>query len=75
MQQNAGLFSQHVSSIIMPIYRSTLVSTGHFHRAGYTSNSSALHNSDGLQVWSPESGTHQCTPEDEHNNARNMLSK
>jgi hypothetical protein len=27
MQQNAGLFSQHVSSIIMPIFRSTLVST------------------------------------------------
>jgi hypothetical protein len=27
MQQNAGLFSQHVSSIIMPILRSTLVST------------------------------------------------
>jgi hypothetical protein len=26
MQQNAGLFSQHVSSIIMPIFRSTLVS-------------------------------------------------
>jgi hypothetical protein len=27
MQQNAGLFTQHVSSIIMPIFRSTLVST------------------------------------------------
>jgi hypothetical protein len=27
MQQNVGLFSQHVSSIIMPIFRSTLVST------------------------------------------------
>jgi hypothetical protein len=27
MQQNAGLFSQHVSSIIMPIFRSALVST------------------------------------------------
>jgi hypothetical protein len=27
MQRNAGLFSQHVSSIIMPIFRSTLVST------------------------------------------------
>jgi hypothetical protein len=27
MQQNAGLFSQHVSSIIMPIFRSTLVCT------------------------------------------------
>jgi hypothetical protein len=26
MQQNAGSFSQHVSSIIMPIFRSTLVS-------------------------------------------------
>jgi hypothetical protein len=26
MQQNAGLFTQHVSSIIMPIFRSTLVS-------------------------------------------------
>jgi hypothetical protein len=27
MQQNAGLFSQHVSSIIMTILRSILVST------------------------------------------------
>jgi hypothetical protein len=27
MRQNAGLFSQHVSRIIMPIFRSTLVST------------------------------------------------
>jgi hypothetical protein len=27
MQRNAGLFSQHVSSIIIPIFRSTLVST------------------------------------------------
>jgi hypothetical protein len=27
MQQNVGLFSQHVSSIIMAIFRSTLVST------------------------------------------------
>jgi hypothetical protein len=27
MQQNAGLFPQHVSSIIMPIFKSTLVST------------------------------------------------
>jgi hypothetical protein len=26
MQQNAGLFSQHVSSIIRPIFMSTLVS-------------------------------------------------
>jgi hypothetical protein len=49
MQQNAGLFSQHVSSIIMPIFRSTLVSTA---------LRSALHNPDGLQVWKPESGTH-----------------
>jgi hypothetical protein len=27
MRQNAGLFTQHVSSIIMPIFRSALVST------------------------------------------------
>jgi hypothetical protein len=27
MQQNAGLFTQHVSSIIMPIFRSALLST------------------------------------------------
>jgi hypothetical protein len=27
MQQNAGLFSQHVLSVIIPIFRSTLVST------------------------------------------------
>jgi hypothetical protein len=27
MRQNSGLLTQHVSSIIMPIFRSTLVST------------------------------------------------
>jgi hypothetical protein len=52
MQQNVGLFSQHVSRIIMPI------ESGHFHRAGYTYNSYALHNPGCLQVWTPESGTH-----------------
>jgi hypothetical protein len=26
-----------------------------------------------FQVWTPESGTHYCTPEDGHTNARNML--
>jgi hypothetical protein len=30
MQQNAGLFSQHVSSIIMPIFRSIYVSEYRF---------------------------------------------
>jgi hypothetical protein len=29
MQQNTGLFSQHVSSIIMTIFWSTLVSTAY----------------------------------------------
>jgi hypothetical protein len=43
--------------------------------AAHTSNSPALHNPDGLQVWTPESGTHYCTPEDGHTNARNMLSQ
>jgi hypothetical protein len=71
MRQNASLLTQYVSSIIItPIFDS-----GHFLRAAYTTNSSALHNPDGLQVWTPESGTHYCTPEDEHNNARNMLSQ
>jgi hypothetical protein len=51
MRQNAGLLTQHVSSIIMP-------QLGHFLRAAYTTNSFALHNPDGLQVWTPESGTH-----------------
>jgi hypothetical protein len=40
-----------------------------------THNSPALHNLDGLQVWTPESGTHYSTPEDGHTNARNMLSQ
>jgi hypothetical protein len=70
MQHNAGLLTQHVSSISMPIFRSTIVST-----AAHTANSPALHNPDGLQVWTPESGTHYCTPEDWHTNARNMLSQ
>jgi hypothetical protein len=41
--------------------------------AAHTTNSPALHNPDGFQVWTPESGTHYCTPEDGHTNARNML--
>jgi hypothetical protein len=49
--------------------------SGHFLCAAHTTNSSALHNPDGLQVWTQESGTHYCTPEDGHTNARNMLSQ
>jgi hypothetical protein len=49
MRQNAGLLTQHVSSIIMPIFRSTL-GRGHFLHAAYTTNSPAIHDPDGLQV-------------------------
>jgi hypothetical protein len=36
MQQNAGLLTQHVSSIIMPIFRSTLLSTAFWCPNGHT---------------------------------------
>jgi hypothetical protein len=91
MRQNAGLLSQHVSSISMPIFRSTIEYRFLVSRPGkptglcsavllevcaaYTTNSPALQNPDGLQVWTPESGTHYCTPEDGHTNARNTLSQ
>jgi hypothetical protein len=45
MQQNAGLISQHVSSRVTSTVQDT-------------PNSSALHNPNGLQVWTPESDTH-----------------
>jgi hypothetical protein len=32
----------------------------------HTGSDPALHNLDSLQVWTPESGTHYCTPEDGH---------
>jgi hypothetical protein len=57
------------------MFRALLCPSSGVHRASYTTNSSALHNPEGLQVWTPESGTHYCTPEDGHTNARNMLSQ
>jgi hypothetical protein len=39
-----------------------------------THNSPALHNLDGLQVWSPESGTRYFTPEDGHKCSKNVES-
>jgi hypothetical protein len=39
-------------------YYAHLQESGHFHHAAHTTNSSALHNPDGLHVWTPESGTH-----------------
>jgi hypothetical protein len=62
MRQNAGLLTQHISSIITPIFRNTLVhgvnESGHFLRAAYTTNSPALHTPADLQVWTPETGIH-----------------
>jgi archaellum component FlaF (FlaF/FlaG flagellin family) len=49
MQQNAGLFSQHVSSIIMPIFSSTLVST-----ALWCLNLENVNS----EVWSTKKSTH-----------------
>jgi hypothetical protein len=78
MRQNAVLLTQHVSSISMPIFRSTIVSTafwGPNREAVWAVQHTQLTAQRYRQVWTPESGTHYCTPEDGHTNARNMLSQ
>jgi hypothetical protein len=73
MQQNAGLLTQHVSSISMPIFSSTIVVrvTSSVQHTQLT----ALHytTQTAYRFGHQKADTHDCTPEDGHTNARNML--
>jgi hypothetical protein len=72
MRQNAGLLTQHVSGIIMPTGWSLVGRDFVGVWGGVMDQTSLLIF---FQVWTPESGTHYCTPEDGYTNARNMLSQ